>query len=265
MGLTKLQSRTFLRNMIKMGIIAKYMNDMGRQRITKYVSKKFEKGSKMSKQFNKEIHKIKELTKRITSQNEGNFKSEVALQVKDGKPSVNHEDDQTNQELDQVDQINIDAPIVNKNEEENKDIDRIKKDIELKNYTINRILHKYQLSTIKSKYKRTSSQLLLVKTKDSNINAKKQRVKSNVSSTSMQQIANDTKATSFYNSIKTNLTAQKPVRTGTGVSEVFGFIEVVQNSEKNTSNITYRYVNTNSTNLRKYHLIFIKYKFSYIF
>lgn len=239
MGLTKLQSRTFLRNMVKIGIIAKYMNDMGRQRITKYVSKKFEKSSKMSKQFNKEMHKIKELTKSITSETEGN---KVASQVKDEKPSVSYEDDQTSQKSDhQVDQINVDAPIVNKSKEENKDIDCIKKDIELKNYTINRILHKYQLSKFKSKYKRTSSQPLLVKTKNkSDINAKKQRVKPNGSSTSMQQIANDAKASSFYNSIKTNLIAQKPVRTGKGVGEVFGFMEVMQNSEKNTSNITYR-------------------------
>jgi len=261
MGLTKLQSRTFLRNMVKMGIIAKYMNDMGRQRITKYVSKKFEKGSKMSKQFNKEIHKIKELTKRITS--DSDFKNKATLQVEDEKSSINNDDkddqtinnddkndqtinnddkdDQTSQKSDhQVNQTNVDAPIVNESEEKNKDIDCIKKNIELKNYTINRIMHKYQLSIskYKSKYKRTS-QSLLVKMKNSNINVKKQKVKPNISS--MQQIAN-AKATSFYNSIKTNLTAQKPVHTEKGVNEVFGFMEAVQNSEKNTSNITYRYV-----------------------
>ncbi|XP_011252958.2 general transcription factor 3C polypeptide 1 [Camponotus floridanus] len=259
MGLTKLQSRTFLRNMVKMGIIAKYMNDMGRQRITKYVSKKFEKGSKMSKQFNKEIHKIKELTKRITS--DSDLKNKATLQVEDEKSSINNDDkhdqtinndnkddqtinnddkdDQTSQRSDhQVNQTNIDAPIVNESEEKNKDIDCIKKNIELKNYTINRIMHKYQLSIskYKSKYKRTS-QSLLVKMKNSNINVKKQKVKPNISS--MQQIAN-AKATSFYNSIKTNLTAQKPVHTEKGVNEVFGFMEAVQNSEKNTSNITYR-------------------------
>lgn len=238
MGLTKLQSRTFLRNMVKMGIIAKYMNDIGRQRITKYVSKKFEEGSKMSKQFNKEMHKIKELTKRITSEND--FKNKATLQVKDEKSSINYNDknNQTSQKSDQVNQINVEAPIVNKSEKKNKDIDCIKTNIELKNYTINRIMHKYQLSMFKSKYKRTS-QSLLVKMKNSNIHAKKQKVKPNVSS--MQQIANDAKATSFYNSIKTNLTAQKPVHMEKGVNEVFGFMEAVQ-SEKNTSNITYRYV-----------------------
>lgn len=238
MGLTKLQSRTFLRNMVKMGIIAKYMNDMGRQRITKYVSKKFEEGSKMSKQFNKEMHKIKELTKRITSEND--LKNKATLQVEDKKPSVNYEDDQTSQKLDhQVNQANVNAPVVNKSEEENNDIDCIKKDIELKNYTINRIMHKYQLSIFKSKYKRTLHSSS-VKMKNSNVNVKKQKVKPIVSS--MQQIANDAKATSFYNSIKTNLTAQKLVHTEKGVNEVFGFMEAVQNSEKNTSNITYRYI-----------------------
>lgn len=224
--------------MVKMGIIAKYMNDMGRQRITKYVSKKFEEGSKMSKQFNKEMHKIKELTKRITSEND--LKNKATLQVEDEKPPVNFEDDQTSQKLDQqVNQINVDASIVNKSEEKNKNIDCIKKNIELKNYTINRIMHKYQLSIFKSKYKRTSHSLS-VKMKNSNINAKKQKGKPTVSS--MQQIANDAKATSFYNSIKTNLTAQKLVHTEKGANEVFGFMEAVQNSETNTSNITYRYI-----------------------
>ncbi|KOX75217.1 General transcription factor 3C polypeptide 1 [Melipona quadrifasciata] len=71
MGLTKLQSRTILRNIVKTNIVATYMNDIGRQRLTKYVSKKYEKASKLSKQFKKEIHKIKELTKQIAIGSDG--------------------------------------------------------------------------------------------------------------------------------------------------------------------------------------------------
>ncbi|KOC70674.1 General transcription factor 3C polypeptide 1 [Habropoda laboriosa] len=67
MGLTKLQSRTILRNMVKTNIVATYMNDIGRQRLTKYVSKRYEKSSKLSKQFKEEMHKIKELTKQIAT------------------------------------------------------------------------------------------------------------------------------------------------------------------------------------------------------
>ncbi|XP_034950383.1 general transcription factor 3C polypeptide 1 [Chelonus insularis] len=65
MGVTKLHARSTLKNLSKLGLIGTYMNDIGRQRLTKYVSKKFEKNSKISKQYHKEIHKMKELTKNI--------------------------------------------------------------------------------------------------------------------------------------------------------------------------------------------------------
>ncbi|XP_077271220.1 general transcription factor 3C polypeptide 1 isoform X1 [Temnothorax americanus] len=208
MGLTRLQSRSFLRNMVKSRIVATYLHDMGRQRITKYVSKKFEKSSKMSKQFNKEIHRIKELTKN------------------------SH----------RVDKMDVDTVIdKDKNEEEDKyaDVNYARKETELKNlfYVVNRILRNYRLSKFLPKYKCTTSKSLLMKTRSSDINAKEQKAKLDIS-TSIQQIVNDAKATSFYNSIKTNLIAQKPIRTE-GVSEVFGFMEVVQSETKNV-NITYR-------------------------
>lgn len=254
MGVTKLQSRSFLRNMVRSRIIAKYMNDIGRQRITKYVSKKFEKSSKMSKQFNKEIHRIKELTKKITSKNEKNLKNKAISQAENDKHPANHEDDQTSQKSCSdyhVDKIDIDASVIDqdKNEEKDKyaDANYAKKETELKNlfYIVNRILHKYELSKFRSKYKCTTSKSLLkMKMKSSDTNAKEKKAKLDVLSTSIQQIVNDAKATSFYNSIKTNLIAQKPVRSGTGASEVFGFMEFVQNSEKKSTNITYRFVQT---------------------
>lgn len=237
MGLTKLQSRSFLRNVVKARTVATYMNDMGRQRITKYVSKKFEKSSKMSKQYNKEVHKIKELTKKIINKNEESLKNKT-LQT-ESEQHVVHEDNQTSQKSSDlhVDKMDIDT-IIDKNEE--KDENYVKKEAELKNlfYVVNRILCKYQLSKFGLKYRCTTSRSLLMKTQNSDTNAKKL----DVPSTSLEEIANDAKATSFYNSIKTNLIAQKPIRTGKGVSEVFGFMEVVQNSEKKKANITYRFV-----------------------
>lgn len=237
--------------MVKMGIIATYMNDMGRQRITKYVSKKFEKNSKMSKQFNKEMHKIKELTKKIASENEENMKNKTNLQPENEDPSAKeHENDQTSQKFysdDQVNQIDVHTSLVDKDKSEDKDADahRVRESAELKSlfYTVNRILHKYRLSKFRSKYKCTSSQSLL-KITISNDDTKEQRTKTDASIVSIQQIANDAKATSFYNSIKTNLTAQKltSASTGNGDNEIFGFMEVVKNNEKkNISNITYRY------------------------
>ncbi|XP_025073362.1 LOW QUALITY PROTEIN: general transcription factor 3C polypeptide 1 [Pogonomyrmex barbatus] len=249
MGLTKLQARSFLRNLVKARITATYMNDMGRQRITKYVSKKFEKNSKMSKQFNKEMHRIKELTKTITNKNEENLKNETISQAENQKHSMEHENDQINKKScsdHYVDKTDIDALVIDENKDEEKDkfIDAncARKKTELKNlfYIVNRILHKYQLLKFRSKYKCTTSRFSLTKIKNSDTNVKEQHVKPNDSLTSMEQIANDAKATSFYNNIKTNLIMQKPVCTGK-VSEVFGFMEVFQNKKRNnSSNITYR-------------------------
>ncbi|KAL0120525.1 hypothetical protein PUN28_008329 [Cardiocondyla obscurior] len=237
MGLTKLQSRSFLRNMVKARIIATYMNDVGRQRITKYVSKKFEKNSKMSKQFNKEVHKIKELTKKITK-NEENLQNEATLQTVNVPHSSIHEDDQIIKKSDRyVDQMNIDTIIdKDKNEKQKKCAE---KETELKNlfHVVNRILYKYKLSKFRSKYKCTTWKFLTMKTRNCETNVKEQKTKLNAS-TSIRQIVNDAKASSFYNSIKANLTAQKPNCSGKGVSEVSGFLEVVR--EKKNANITYR-------------------------
>jgi len=267
MGATKLHSRSILRNLVKTEITATYMNDVGRQRVTKYVSKKFEKNSKMSKQFNKEIHKIKELTKEIINENEKKLKKKATENEENS--SMQYENDQTNQKLHsdnhhKIDKIDVEASIINKNENEDKkdenedkdkdkDAHRAKKDIILKNkfHLVNRILYKYQMLGFISKYKCTSSQSLLLKMKNSKADVKRQESESNVSSTSLQQIANNAKTTSLYNSIKMNLTMQKSIRTEKGVNEVFGFMDIVQNNEKsNSSNITYRYC-TNHINDRR--------------
>lgn len=229
-----------------MKIIATYMNDMGRQRITKYVSKKFEKSSNMSKQFNKEMHKIKQLTKMI-SESEENLNNKEDLQAE--KPNAKQEDDETNKKshsdicVNQVDQsaVNEDKE-TGQNKNKNNTTHYIRKAIELKNlfYTVNRILYKYRLAKCRSKYKCTSTQSLLIRTKEKvNTNAEEQKVKSNSPSISIQQIANDAKATSLYNNIKMNLTAQKSRRAEKGVSEILGFKEVLQSK---TSNVTYRFV-----------------------
>lgn len=255
MGVTKLQSRAILKSMVKMHIIATYMNDVGRQRITKYVSKKFEKNSKMSKQFNKEMHKIKKLTKQIVSENEGKLKKATS-QAENEKSSVQHEDDQINQKSHSNcdDQINVETSITNnkdeseeKNMAKDKDKDNAhcaKRNTELKNsfHTVNRILYKYQISKFIPKYKCISSQSLLLKMQSPKADVNQQESNSNALSTSLQKIANDAKTTSLYNSIKMNLTTQKPIRTEKGVNEEVGFMDIVQNGEKiNLTNITYRY------------------------
>lgn len=64
-GATRLQSRSMLRNLAKTNSITTMMRDIGRQRVTKYVSRKFENTSEYNKQFKEEIDKIKEFTKNL--------------------------------------------------------------------------------------------------------------------------------------------------------------------------------------------------------
>ncbi|XP_063221021.1 general transcription factor 3C polypeptide 1 isoform X2 [Bacillus rossius redtenbacheri] len=54
MGLTKLQARGTLRNLLKRGLVSIYMNDVGRQRVSRYVSLRYEKESILSVQFARE-------------------------------------------------------------------------------------------------------------------------------------------------------------------------------------------------------------------
>lgn len=70
LGMTKLHTRTILRNLVKTRIVATYMNDVGKQRVTKYIAKKFEYSSEMSKQLIQEMDKMKEFNR--SSQEEKN-------------------------------------------------------------------------------------------------------------------------------------------------------------------------------------------------
>ncbi|XP_014483912.1 PREDICTED: general transcription factor 3C polypeptide 1 [Dinoponera quadriceps] len=231
MGLNKLHSRTILKNLQRVGIVALYMNDIGRQRLTKYVSKKFEKNSTMSKQFNKEMRKIKELTKTMTNENEKN-QQEANSQPNDEDADTRQEDVQKSHSDGHNSPTDDDALITDKDAQEYcvTDIAELKR----KFYVVNRILHRYRLTKAQSRYKCTTS-------KSSMLQMNSKIVAKEGGSVSMQRIANNAMATSLYNSIKTNLTMQKPVRTESGVNEVYSFMDVVRNREKkNMSNITYR-------------------------
>ncbi|XP_020291475.1 general transcription factor 3C polypeptide 1 isoform X2 [Pseudomyrmex gracilis] len=276
MGLTKLQSRSTLRNLMKSNIIATYMHDVGRQRITKYVSQKFEKNSNMSKQYNKEMHKIKDLlTEKAASEreNENNLKIDEPLQVKNEifeKPKDESTNDQASCSNDRVDQIDNATPVVNEDKDKDNDEDtryNERKITELKSLfnTVNSILHKYRWSKFRSKYKCTSLRFTSRKIQNSKDDRKKdnicssdassERTLSNSTSTKpqnsqddkekqkapsadVQKFAEDPKTSLLYNSIKINLTeiAQKPVFVGKGVGKAFSFKEVFESKNNKGKN-----------------------------
>nr|XP_050861343.1 general transcription factor 3C polypeptide 1 [Vespula vulgaris] len=251
MGLTKLQCRTILRNLVKVNIVATYMNDAGRQRVTKYVSKKFEKSSMMSKQFQKEIYKIKELTKQISNKNDKAIPKQEDLQKKENNEFYMHQ-------VKTIEKVNYPTIIDNNtighsHSEEQKhciNIDELRKVFHI----VSKIFWKYRITKSQTRYKCTS---LNMSEKMANLKfLKEQRHKEKAiqderrteetkdnfeHSTAISKISNNLKAVSIYKSIQTNLVAQNPVRTGKPVNEIFGFMEDVENSEKKgISNITYR-------------------------
>lgn len=252
MGLTKLQCRSILRNLVKINIVATYMNDAGRQRVTKYVSKKFEKSSMMSKQFQKEIYKIKELTRQISNKNDKAIPKEEDLQKKESNEHYTHQ-------VKTIEKVNYPA-IIDDNTIENTDSGEEQKPCinpdELGKVfrIVNKIFWKYRITKSRARYKCTS---LNMSEKIANLKFVKEQRHTEKGiqdegeteetkdgfehSTSISKISNNVKAVSIYKSIQTNLIAQNPARTGKPVNEIFGFMEDVENSEKKgISNITYR-------------------------
>ncbi|XP_046395465.1 general transcription factor 3C polypeptide 1 isoform X2 [Ischnura elegans] len=61
MGLSKLDSRTICRNLVKCGFVALYMHDVGRQRVTRFVCRKFSRQGDIIVQYEKEKQKMIDL------------------------------------------------------------------------------------------------------------------------------------------------------------------------------------------------------------
>ncbi|KAG7208455.1 hypothetical protein KM043_014681 [Ampulex compressa] len=235
MGVTKLQSRTLLRNMVKANIVATYMNDIGRQRLAKFVAKKFEKGSKLSKQFKTEMHKIKQ------------FRDEAESDpLKNKTPSVQKDDKNDTQpcDINDVDQsiqnseeLIIQEEDISPNANEKCINPELNKIFEM----VNKILRKYRLTRHCIKYKRTGNTLNIISMKNL---TKKTRVQVNQKVEVLPaalETSNNEEAVSLYKNIKTVLVTQKPLTTGKGVDEALGLMDDVRNIEKkNIANVTYR-------------------------
>lgn len=232
MGLTKLQSRTILRNLVKTNIIATYMSDCGRQRVTKYVSKRYEKGSNLSKQFKKEMHKIKEFTKQIAIETDDLERSKMAAEV-----VTAGEKDKTTALKEDIEDIKYST--ICKDNDINCTVSTEEKSnattVELQKvfYIVNRILYKYRLIKRPNRYKQTS--------RPNKIEMKEKNENSGNATSQSSELSDDQKAANVYKNIKVDLTVLSVKSTNKSENEVYGFMENVQNSErKSTTNITYR-------------------------
>ncbi|XP_076248237.1 general transcription factor 3C polypeptide 1 isoform X2 [Calliopsis andreniformis] len=235
MGLTKLQSRTVLRNIVKTGIVATYMNDIGRQRLTKYVSKKFENGSILSKQFKEEIHKIKELTQQIPTEINNVDKSATTM-IEENEQTHTNDQWKNVRKLIQSDVISKSNRNDDFQTEKNICTSIIK--LQKKFYVVNRILYKYHLIKHPNRYKCTFSKFQL--SRDNKVETSKNIDVNNVLSR-FSELSKTGEITAAYKNIKVDLTISKPICTEKSEADVFGFMENVQNSgKKNITNITYR-------------------------
>ncbi|CAG2055942.1 unnamed protein product, partial [Timema podura] len=69
MGLTKLQARTLYRNLLKRGVVAAYMHDIGRQRVSRIMSRRYDNESFLSVQFAREKNRMLALVSDRQEQN----------------------------------------------------------------------------------------------------------------------------------------------------------------------------------------------------
>ncbi|OAD53659.1 General transcription factor 3C polypeptide 1 [Eufriesea mexicana] len=230
MGLTKLQSRTILRNIVKTNIVATYMNDIGRQRLTKYVSKKYEKASKLSKQFNKEMHKIKELTKQITTESNGLEKAKI--DIEENKNAIINNKEESVETISKCNIVDKDNLVENESKTTTIELQKIF-------YIVNRILYKYHVTKRPNRYKCTFSNYL--SSKINKIEVKEENSYSNNTLLEISELSKNEKAVAAYKNIKVDLTVLKPTNKTKSENEVYGFMEDVQNIEKKSvTNITYR-------------------------
>ncbi|XP_012253071.2 general transcription factor 3C polypeptide 1 isoform X2 [Athalia rosae] len=259
MGQTKLQARTILRNLVRLKIVATFMNDVGRQRVTKFVSKKYEKNSEMSKQFEQEMDKIKELTKMMDVKKTTEQTVDDTVKVEDSSRGS----ESTNKKLSAEDQESTEATTSEKRDENlmtsSEAMEHCKIDeelIKLKFSIVHQVLKKYGLTKFVKKYRRTSSNFDKKDrlTRCENSLPSLNKIEQNRARLTEQILEEQNKRTpncnsseqaeviSYFDSIEVKLVELRPQhKIGKPTHQVVGFIEDLDiNEKKNISSITYR-------------------------
>lgn len=241
MGFTKLIGRTLLRNLDKSKIVSSYLDDVGRQRTKKYISKKFESQSLIKKQLEKEILKIKKHTKSIESEKlkEDSLNNAVEKNVLTDSTVVVQETELSCDKDNSL--INTDSKF---------ESNAVKKDVGNDRAllaTANNILFKYKITKSKSRYRYTSSNNV---GKALTIH-RLQKVECNKTSSSngckdrntINQQDKGIHDSDFYKMIETELIVQKPeCKKKSQKTAVVGFMKDVQDSDNLQSTISYRLI-----------------------
>ncbi|XP_058798386.1 general transcription factor 3C polypeptide 1 [Phymastichus coffea] len=229
MGFPKLIGRAILRNLDKSKIVSSYVDDVGRQRTKKFVSKKFESQNFRKKQLENEIIKIKKNIdsvvgeKRKPSITRGKESEVTKVVIQHGLES------NENILLANIDSKNENA--INKN---NQDLLS----------RANSILRKYKITKTRNKYKYTSL-TNIKKTLGINYkcNEKLPLNENNSTNTIKSQQTEGIHESDFYKMIETNVIIQKPeCKKKSSKVAVVGFMKDVQDSDNLQSTVSYRLI-----------------------
>ncbi|XP_008211506.1 general transcription factor 3C polypeptide 1 [Nasonia vitripennis] len=227
LGYTKLISRTLVRNLVKAQVVSTYLDDIGRQRTTKFVSRKFDGKSSVKKQIEEEISKIKEYNRAMQNENSKSASNSDAVEMQ----VVENE----NLNVEQVVQSKNDQVAVAVENLVDKELETNSKN-EQSFVKANNILSKYKLFRNHNRYRYTS--------KSETGNVVDNEPSSNQSRDKQDSENNEENIvdSDFYKTIETKLIVQKPeCKKKSQKHSVVGFMENVHNSDNNKqSNLSYR-------------------------
>ena len=211
LGMTKLHTRTILRNLVKTKIVATYMKDVGKQRVTKYISKKFANSSEISKQIEQEMDKMKEFNRTSQEEHIESIPPNVPIEVPNEVVYPMNED------------------IVVTNELENQEVRR---DEQLFS-CVNKILCKYRTVKSRARYRYTALNLSqLHATAFFQRIPKRMLLQNDGGSNFVSYDGNAIK------DVKIKLVCSRPQNVGRTKTQVTGFLENLKKSD--TKNVTYR-------------------------
>ncbi|XP_014204050.1 general transcription factor 3C polypeptide 1 isoform X2 [Copidosoma floridanum] len=227
LGLTKLISRTIVRNLVKTKVVSTYIDDIGRQRTTKFVSRKWDEKNTYKKQMEEEISKIKEYSRSVQIDKNKEVSNDSA---------VHHCGQNIQEVIEETPEIQPPT-----SETSNLPINGFLDNFQLQLFsTVNRILKKYELFNQKNRYKYTSSENC---SKLSSVRYKRMIDRKNQcygpsSSTEKPNIVES----DFYKMIETKLVVQKPeCKKKSQKVAVVGFMENLDNTDISL-NVSYRLI-----------------------
>lgn len=240
-GATRLQSRSMLRNLVKTNTITTQMSDIGRQRVTKYVSRKFEKSSELNKQFKEEIDKIKEFTRTMKKgPSKKKNKNDEDKVIREEKFTIQPPPVPVTQVVDPLDISRKRKPNETNSEDNFRQIETITvEETNPEEYVV--LDSEAPEQEVESEPVHMDNSIYVNVTMNTNENDLVEEVQEVVMENGILKKKNSRLNKSVYDKIEVKMVVQKPMKIEKDNSAVVGFMEELKtHGEKQTPSITYR-------------------------